>query len=224
MKSVVVSLGGSVLLADSVDSEFLKKLAQLIERLHQRFRLFIVVGGGNVARSYINRGRLLGFSEEQLDVLGIEVTQINARFLAMLISSTNQVIPKTTDDAVKCSESVVVMGGTSPGHSTDLVGAELAIKAGACRYIVATNVDGVFDKDPNKFSDAKQLAVVSVDDLLTSHGDSWETAGKNMVIDGPALRAIKEGGLNSFVVNGLRLSELEKAIVGMDFDGTMIKL
>ena len=152
------------------------------------------------------------------------MTRINAQFLAMLLSNTNKMIPKTTDDAVKCSEDVVVMGGTTPGHSTDLVGVELAIKAGAVRYIVATNVDGVFDKDPNKYSDAKKLAVVSVDDLLTSHGDSWESAGKNMVIDGPALRAIKEGALNSFVVNGLRLSELEKAIAGADFDGTIIKV
>ncbi len=224
MKSVVVSLGGSVLLADSVDSEFLKKLALLIERLRQRFRLFIVVGGGRVARSYIDRGRLLGFTEEQLDVLGIEVTRINARFLAMLLSNTNQMIPKTTDDAVKCSEDVVVMGGTTPGHSTDLVGAELAIKAGACRYIIATNVDGVFDKDPNKFSDAKKLADVNIDDLLSSHGDTWDSAGKNMVIDGPALRVIKDNSLQTFVVNGLRLDELEKALLGTDFDGTKIQI
>ena len=221
---MIVSLGGSVLLAENVDTTYLEKLTALFSGLTKELRIFIVVGGGRIARSYIARGRSLGFSEEQLDLLGIVVTRVNARFLSMMLPTTNQVIPQSTGDAVMCDDSIVVMGGTTPGHSTDMVGAELAEKVGACRFVIATNVDGVFDKDPNKFSDAKQLMVLHIDELLTSHGSTWDTAGKNSVIDGPALRLIKQERLQTYVVNGLRLDELEKAITGRSFDGTIIKV
>jgi uridylate kinase len=224
MESVVVSLGGSVLLSDNVDSSFITNLGVLLGRLKKYFRLYIVVGGGTVSRLYIKHGRYLGFSEGQLDLLGIAVTRVNARFLLMLLSNVNKVIPETTDDAVKCDGNIVVMGGTTPGHSTDLVGAELATKVDACRYIIATNVDGVFDKDPNKFSNSIQYSVIHIDKLLKSQGDSWDVAGKNTVIDGPALRLIKDASLKTLVVNGLHLEELERAILGKSFNGTRIEV
>lgn len=224
MDTVVVSLGGSVLLAKDINDSFIHDLSKLFSRLSKKFRLFIVVGGGHIARSYITRGRSLGFSEEQLDLLGIAVTRINARFMSMTLPQANKIIPEVTADAAVMKKSIVVMGGTRPGHSTDMVGAELAEKAGAARLIIATNVDGVFDKDPNKYPDAKQLSSVHIDELLSMYGGTWNTAGKNIVIDGPALHLIKQVKLRTLVVNGLRLNELEKAIENESFDGTTIEV
>jgi uridylate kinase len=224
MDSVVVSLGGSVLLAKDIDVSFIHDLSKLLSRLSKKYRLFMVIGGGHIARSYIARGRSLGFSEEQLDLLGIAVTRINAQFLSMMLPQANKIIPELTSDAAVMKKSVVVMGGTRPGHSTDMVGAELAEKVGAVRLIIATNVDGVFDKDPNKYPDAKQLSSVHIDELLAMYGAEWKIAGKNMVIDGPALHFIKQVKLRTLVVNGLRLNELEKAIENESFDGTTIEV
>ena len=61
---------------------------------------------------------------------------------------------------------IIIIGGTKPGHSTDYVGAELASKINADKLIIATNVDGVFDKDPNKYKKAKQIREITIDKLI----------------------------------------------------------
>jgi len=223
MKTIVMSLGGSVILSEEADAQFFKKLIDLLKKLSENYKIFIVVGGGKTARTYIKTGRTMGFDEETLDKIGIDVTRVNAKFLTSIIGTSNKIIPCTTDEAKKMNERIVIMGGTTSGHSTDMVGAELAEKTKASKYIIATNVDGVYDKDPNKHSDAKKLDEISIRQLIKEHGTGWESAGKNTVIDGPALEIISRAKIPTFVLNGKKLDELEKAITGQKFNGTTIK-
>jgi uridylate kinase len=222
MKTVVVSIGGSVVLSDEADALFLKKLTALFKKLSKEYKLFVIVGGGNIARRYIQLGRELGFDEDTLDLIGIDVTRVNARIITNLLGVSNKEIPHTTDEAMKLDKPIVVMGGTDPKHSTDLVGAELAEKTHAVRFVNATNVDGIYDKDPNKYKDAKQLKEVSIDQLIEQYGTKWGTAGKNIFMDEPALDIIKRARIPTFIVNGKRLDQLEKAMLGQSFDGTTI--
>lgn len=104
-----------------------------------------------------------------------------------------------------------------------MVGAELAEKTNSIKYIIATNVDGVYDKDPNIYTDAKQIKNISIDKLINQLGTDWKTAGKNVVIDGPALVIIKRSKIQTLVLNGKKLDELEKAISNKPFNGTIIK-
>jgi len=222
MKSIVISIGGSVILSKEADVSFLRKLASLLKKISKQYKIFIIVGGGKIARDYIKLGRELDFDEKTLDSIGIDITRANAALFTNIISESNKKIPCSTDEAKAMDNPIVVMGGTTPGHSTDMVGAELAEKVGADLFIIATNVDGIYDKDPNKYDDAKQLEKVKIDDLIKNYGTSWESAGKNMVIDGPALEIMKKAKLLTYVVNGKRLDQLENAITGRSFDGTKI--
>jgi uridylate kinase len=222
MKSIVISIGGSVILSEEADVFFLRKLASLLKKISKQYKIFIIVGGGKIAREYIKLGRELDFDEKTLDSIGIDITRVNAALFANIINESNKKIPCSTDEAEAMDNPIVVMGGTTPGHSTDMVGAELAEKVGADLFIIATNVDGIYDKDPNKYDDAKQLEKVKIDDLIKNYGTSWESAGKNMVIDGPALEIMKKAKLLTYVVNGKRLDQLENAITGRSFDGTKI--
>lgn len=222
MESIVISLGGSVFLSEDADISFFQKLGNLLKKLSKKYKIYIVVGGGKAARTYIKIGRELKLDETKLDELGIAITRTNAALLSTIIEASNKEIPHTTDEAKNRKESIVVMGGTTPGHSTDLVGAELAEKTKATRFIIATNVDGVYDKDPNKYSDAVQIKKISVDGLIKKYGTDWNAAGSNVVIDGPALKIIHKTKLPTFVVNGKRLDQLEKAIINQSFDGTII--
>jgi len=224
MESIVISLGGSVVLSEDIDISFFKKLTNLLKKFTNQYKIFLVIGGGKTARTYIKMGRQLNFSEEHLDKIGIDITRINAKMLTNIIGISNEEIPHTTDEAKKIAKKIVVMGGTTPGHSTDMVGAELAEKTGASKYIIATNVDGVYDKDPKEYNDAKQLREVSIDQLIDKYGTKWETAGKNMVIDGPALGIIKKAKIPTVVLNGKKLEELEKAMNNQPFNGTIIKV
>lgn len=222
MKTVIVSIGGSVVLSDEADVMFLKKLTALFKKISKEYKLFVIVGGGKIARRYIQLGRELGFDEDTLDLIGIDVTRVNARIITNLLGVSNKEIPHTTDDALQLKLPVIVMGGTDPQHSTDTVGAELAEKTHAVCFVNATNVDGIYDKDPNKYKDAKQLKEVHIDDLIKQYGTKWGTAGKNIFMDEPALEIIKRAKIPTYVVNGKRLDQLENALTGQPFDGTKI--
>ncbi len=223
MQTIVISIGGSVLFPEDIDERFFGKLTKLFKKLSKKYKIYLIVGGGKTARKYIKLGRTLGLNENKLDEIGIEVTRINAEILANLLGNSNKKIPITTDEAKKMNNEIIIMGGTTPGHSTDMVGAELAQKTHSSEFIVATNVDGVYDKDPNEFSDAKKYDEITIDELIKKYGTNWESAGKNMVIDGPALGIIKQGKIPTFVLNGKNLDELEKAITNQKFNGTKIK-
>ena len=224
MESIVINIGGSVILSKDVDLSYFKKLSNLLSKYSINNKIFIVIGGGRIARNYIDIGRQHGLDEEKLDQLGIDVTRINAKIFSYIIGIENVKIPFSTDNAKNIDFPIVVMGGTVPGHSTDMVGAELADKVNASKLIIATNVDGVYDKDPNKFGDAKQLREVAIKDLIKEYGTDWTSAGKNMVIDGPALEIINNARLPTFVLNGKKLSELEKLLDNKQFNGTVIKI
>jgi uridylate kinase len=123
---------------------------------------------------------------------------------------------------MKLNFPIVVMGGTDPKHSTDLVGAELAEKTHAVRFVNATNVNGIYDKDPNKYKEARQLKEVTIDSLITQYGTTWGAAGKNIFMDEPALKIIKRAKIATYIQNETRLDQLEKALTGKSFDGTII--
>jgi uridylate kinase len=224
MESIVISIGGSVILSDDVTLTFFNELKALLEKLCRKVKIYIVVGGGKTARSYIKLGRVLNLKENFLDEIGIDITRLNAKLLLKFLGISNTKIPISTKEAKEFKGSIVLMGGTTPGHSTDMVGAELALITNASKFIIATNVDGVFNKDPNKYDNAKLIKKISIDKLIGSFGTNWKTAGKNIVVDGPALKIIKEAKIKTYVLNGKRLDQLENAINNKEFLGTIIKI
>jgi len=224
METIVISIGGSIVLSEEADVSFFNELKTLLKKLSKDFKLYLVVGGGKTARTYIKLGRKFNFDEDLLDEIGINVTKVNAKLLANILEISIGKIPDTTDEAKDLEDPIVVMGGTTPGHSTDMVGAELAEKTNASKFIIATNVDGVYDKDPNKYNDAKQIKEISIKQLIDEYGTDWDAAGKNIVIDGPALEIINSAKIPTFVLNGKRLDQLERAITNQQFDGTVIKI
>jgi len=223
MESIVISFGGSVVLSEDVDTSFFNELKNLLKKMSKNFKIYLVIGGGKTARTYIKLGRKFNFKEELLDEIGIEITKVNAKLLANIFETSNKKIPNTTDEAKELKNPIVVMGGTTPGHSTDMVGAELSEKTNASKFIIATNVDGVYDKDPNKYKDAKQIKEISIKQLIDKYGTKWSTAGENIIIDGPALEIINSAKIPTFVLNGKKLGELERAINNQSFNGTVIK-
>ncbi|RLF47814.1 MAG: UMP kinase [Thermoplasmata archaeon] len=215
---VVISLGGSLISLN--ESDYIKEVANLIKKASKDFDLYIVVGGGKLAREYIQAARKFCSDERYLDKLGIMATRLNA----MLINSFfKKEIPESIEDAAKMAPPVI-MGGTTPGHSTDAVAAMLAREVKAERLIIATDVDGIYDKDPKKYEDAKKLDRMSIKELRKMAGEEWKKAGESAVIDSIACRIIEEEKIETFVVNGKRLDELENAIYGKKFNGTVVEV
>lgn len=226
MNPVVISFGGSILAPDEPEPKRLLETARAILSLAAERHVFVVIGGGAPARKAIKAARQSGATETELDEVGIAATRLNARtFLAILHglgALCNTHIPLTTDDAASSKRQITVMGGTVPGHSTDFVGAELAVKTGADRLVIATNVDGVYSADPRVDPAAVRLDRLTHKQLLDIAGSEWKEAGQSGVVDGPASKLAAETGLHVCVVDGSNLDAVAGAAAGEPFHGTLI--
>jgi uridylate kinase len=225
METVVVSIGGSILVPDDDDKDFIVKLAKMLNGISGQVNLFIVVGGGRIARYYINLGRSLGADESYLDDIGIAVTRLNARMLIAALGDSAYHVPAMTfDEALSAARGhrIVVMGGTHPGHTTDAVAAMLGERAGAVRLVNATSVDGVYTADPRKDPRAKRLERLTFDRLFEICNKVGPGAGPNVVFDPLGAKIVARSGIRTLIVQGRDLRELEKAIMGKKFHGTVV--
>ena len=225
MEKVVVSLGGSVLVPGDDDARHLRDLAALLRDLSGRVKLFVVTGGGRVARYYIETGRVLGIPERTLDAFGIAVTRLNARLLAAALRGRTNREPATTyAEAKRLGQrySIVLMGGTRPGHTTDRVSASLARFVRADRIVNATSIDGVYSADPMKDPSARRLKTVRYAELVRLSGRSHSAAGPSVVFDPVAARVLARNRTPLSVVHGRDLQALRAAILGEPFHGTRV--
>jgi len=226
LTKVVLSIGGSVLVPGKDDSRYLSDLARMLSKLSDKHKLFIVTGGGRISRYYIGTGRELGMPEDRLDELGIQATRLNARLLAgALMGISNSIPPETVEGAasIEPMHKVVVMGGTSPGWTTDFVAALLAQTVGAKRLVNATSVDGIYTADPKRNKKAKRLDRVTYERLIELSGEGHEKAGPTIVFDPVAARLVAKMKIPLFVVDGRDLEALENSIEGRPFRGTRVE-
>ena len=216
---IVISLGGSVLCPD--DPEFIGKIADLLKEASKTATLYIIIGGGKIARIYIAAARSFTKDSKKLDEIGILATKINALLLVNALNLPFR-LPSTIDEAARY-QPLMVMGGTTPGHSTDTVGAELAVRINADKFIIASNVNGVYTADPKIDKNAKKYDSIPIDDLIELCGKKWQP-GKNIIVDSEACKVIKKGKIKTVVINGKDLNSLRNAIFNKGFDGTIIEV
>jgi len=225
MEKVVISLGGSVLVPGEGDAKYLRDLAILLRDLSSRVKLFVVTGGGRVARYYIETGRSLGIRERTLDEFGIAVTRLNARLLTASLKGRSNRVPATSyGEASRLAKRhpIVVMGGTRPGHTTDRVCASLARFVHATRIVNATSVEGVYSADPKHEPSARLLPRLRFEELVKLTGTGHRAAGPSMVFDPIAARVVARDRIPLSVVHGRDLRALRAAILGEAFHGTRV--
>lgn len=223
-EKVVISIGGSILIPDDHDADYIGRLARMLEGASGKVDIAVVCGGGKIARYYTQTGRELGGSEDQLDVMGIDATRINAKLLAVALGGFSSTDVKTTTAetaAMAGKVRIPVMGGTEPGHTTDAVAVMLARDLGAARVVNATSVDAVYSEDPRKNPKAERYDRLTIEELghivYTDHG-----AGKSSVFDPLGVKIAEEEGIDIDMVAGRNLPELEKAVLGLPFSGTHV--
>ncbi len=220
---IVITIGGSILLSEYDNKKF-EDYAKIIKEINQDHEVFIVVGGGKPARDYISVVRDMGESESICDDIGIQVTRINARLLQLALKDVSYPsIPENFHEALEYSTAgkIVVMGGTEPAHSTDAVGSILAEYVDADLVINATSVNGLYDKDPNKYPDAKKYDEVTAEKLMEIISTNDTKAGTYEFIDQTAIQIIKRSNIKTVIVNGKNPENVKKAIT--EPIGTLIK-
>lgn len=210
---IVVTIGGSILIQDNNYQKF-KDYANVLIEMKAENELFVVVGGGRPARDYIKLARELGASEALCDDMGIGVTRLNARLLIMALGDVAYpTVPNNFLEALKFSQSgkLVIMGGTEPAHSTDAVGSILAEFVGADLLINATSVDGLYDKDPQKYEDAIMFEEIKTSQMMDLLAGKDIKAGTYEFFDHTAISIIKRSKIKTVIVNGSDARNLLKA-------------
>lgn len=164
MKSTItISLGGSIINPGEIDNQFLSDFSKMIIKLLPEFKFVIVCGGGKVARQYI-KGLPDGLTEGERDYMGIAATWLNAQLLTYYFKGyCSPILPSTVKDLTKQMQTydIGLSGGFLPAVKTDEDAAILADLYGSPILINVTNVDGIYDKDPQKHSDAKKYEKLS---------------------------------------------------------------
>lgn len=221
---IIVSIGGSVL-AKELQPEKFKGYANVIKEIGKNHTVFIVTGGGKAAREYIGVARDLGSDEATCDFIGIDITRLNARLLiAALGEAAYYEPPLNYKEARNASLTgkIVVMGGVTPGQTTDAVSAVLSEYVGADLLINATSIDGVYTSDPKKNKDARKFETMTPHQLIEIVMKTEMVAGANSPIDLLAAKIIERSNIKTIVLNGENPQNILDAVSGK-YRGTVIE-
>jgi len=213
-KRIVIKLSGLIFSVDNVKA--LKDYARFFVKISKVCQPVVVAGGGIIARHYINHARSSGADESSLDELGIEISRLNAKLLIYALKHKAYPHPPTTLQEIRHavdSGLIVIVGGLHPGQSTNGTAALIAEKIEATLFLNATDVDGVYDLDPNKYKKAKKFRRIELKTLrnMLIHQDS--VAGGYDLMDILALKIIERSKIKTRILKA-DLKILEKAIKG----------
>ncbi|MBU6447365.1 UMP kinase [Patescibacteria group bacterium] len=224
-KTYVVSLGGSIIVPDEIDSPYLKKFRKfIIAEVKKGNRFIIITGGGRIARQYRNAARLIfsSITTEQLDWIGIYTTRTNAVFVKSLFGGlAHDEILLDPRKRMEIKKPIAIGAGYLPGHSTDYDAVCMAKTYGADTVINLSNVDYVYDRDPKK-PGAKKITEITWTDFIRRFGAKWQP-GLNAPFDPVASKLAKKYNFRVCVANGHDFSNLSKIFSGKKFKGTVIQ-
>lgn len=223
-KIFVISLGGSLIVPDNINLSFLKKFKKIIESEIKKNKKFIIItGGGKIARNYQKAAKTLTtLSKEDLDWLGIHSTRLNAHLLLTIFRKNSYYrFIKNPKEKINFREKILIAAGWKPGFSTDYDAVLLAKTYGSNTIINLTNIDYVYDKDPNKYKDAKPFKKITWDYYLTLINNKWQP-GMSVPFDPIASKFAKKLKLSVVIINGNKLINFRKFIRNEKFKGTLI--
>ncbi len=227
-KTIVISLGGSLMVPNEIDWQFIKDFKHTIEKyIEKGYKFIIITGGGKTCRNYQNAAaKISDITDEDKDWLGIHSSRLNGHLLRTIFRNhahpriNNN--PHDLEDFYNFKESVLVAAGWRPGNSTDYDAVILAKYMDIDKIANLSNIDYAYDKDPKQFPDAQKIENISWIDFRKIVGDKWDP-GMNAPFDPIASKIAQEEEIEVAIMNGKDLTNLENYINGKKFKGTTIK-
>lgn len=221
---IVVSVGGSLIVPDGIDTDFLTRFKALIlEKVRQGLAFTIIAGGGKTARKYQDAGATVTpLSPQDIDWLGIHATRLNAQLLRnIFVGHVHQHVIKNPTIDIEANEPIIIAAGWQPGCSTDYDAVLIAKNLGASRLVNLSNIDYVYDSDPKKNPQAKKIEKISWAEFCTLIPEEWDP-GLSSPFDPIAAKEAQTIGLEVAIMNGAKLGEFSNYLEGKPFVGTVI--
>lgn len=228
-ETVVISVGGSLIVPDTIDTLFLSDFRNLIEQQVATTgrRFIIIAGGGKTARRYQDAAAAVTeLDPEDLDWMGIHATRLNGHLLRTIFRDiaypemiTN---PDEVTDVPKDAR-LIIAAGYRPGASTDLRAVQIAINCGATKLMNLSNIDYVYTEDPRKNPDAKKIEDITWADFMKLIPTEWNP-GLSSPFDPVAARTAEKHTIEVSIVNGQKIGEIENYLNQRPFIGTRIHM
>lgn len=194
-KRILLKLSGEGLMGDKsygMSAEVIADLARQIKEVHDNgVEVCVVVGAGNIFRGA--RDALVGMKRTVADQIGMLGTVMNSLSLQNALESIDVPtrvlsgieIPAVCENYVYRSAMrhlekrrvIIFAGGTGNPYFTTDTGAALRASEMQCDVLLkATQVDGVYDSDPNKNNDAKKFETITYDEVIFKQLKVMDTA------------------------------------------------
>jgi uridylate kinase len=221
-KRIVIKLSGSIFNQDT-NHDSIKDYAQMLIDISNNVQPIVIAGGGKIARHYIDLARNLGSDEANLDIIGIEVSRLNAKLLiAALGDQAYSQVPKNLEEVAiaVASGKIVIAGGLHPGQSTNATSALIAETSKASGFVNSTDVDGIYDSDPNENPNARLFKEITVNECMEILRAERTVAGTYDLMDIIALKVIERSKIPTRVIRS-DVGNIRDAIDGKDI-GTKI--
>ncbi len=230
----MIKLGGSLLSPSSevlFDFGLAQKWHELLSGNADRF--IINIGGGYLSRAYQKLAKVNGeMDADDIHRIGIAASNMNAELLRSSLSDL--AYPRVVsyglyEDLISAGldfdwrgKKVLVTGPNHPGHSNDWNALRIALSLGINEVIDIKNVDGVYDRDPNKHEGAQRLSKLTWNEYLNIIGNPKEhVPGASYPVDPKAARDAQKAGAR-FCILGGALDNLKLLLEGKEFVGSII--
>jgi uridylate kinase len=223
-ETIIISLGGSLIVPDELDVNFLKEFKTLILAQVKKGKKFVIItGGGKINKKYNDVAREISNPlDVDLDWIGITTLKLNAELLRVIFAeyANTKVVDNLSKD-FKFEKSIVIGSAYEPGHSSDYDAILAAKSLGAKKLINLSNIDYVYDSDPKKNPNAKKIEQISWAEYRKLIPKEW-TSRLNSPFDPTASEMAQKEGIQVIIMNGKPIFNLENYLDGKNFLGTVI--
>ena len=222
---ILLKISGESLMGDSnfgLNFSTTKFIAKEIKSIYEKkIQICLIIGGGNIFRGI--KGAAEGIDRSTSDYMGMLATVINALSMQSILESEG--MPTRVQSAINMSQVaepyirrkavrhleknriVIFAAGTgNPFFSTDTAAALRASEMNCSIIIKATKVDGIYDKDPVKYSDAKHYSNISYNEFLNHN---------LRVMDSTAISLARESNIPILITNINKKNSVLDAINGI---------
>ena len=224
MRTIVMSLGGSLIIPENLDLEFIKRFKQFVlSYIKKGYRFVIITGGGRTARYYKESAcKISELDERDKHLIGVRTTQLNAEFIRSIFGK--EAYPEVIIDYNKklfTNKKIVIGAGFKPGTTSDFETTMWALNFGVRKVINLSNIECLYTADPNKDKNAKRIRTISWKSFRKMFRSDNSGGGRHFPFDPIASRVAQENGITTFIL-GKDLNNLGNLIEGKEFVGTTI--
>ncbi|HOV34937.1 MAG TPA: hypothetical protein PLS56_03015 [Candidatus Dojkabacteria bacterium] len=231
-RKIVLKIGGSVLYNKDLNVNFglLKKVKDWYYRTSEEYlQRVIVVGGGYFSRELQRRISSEISAENDLHNISMSITQTSAELVRAYIGDSNIFVPKKLGDAyeylVENNSFSVVSGGLKIGWSTDMDSAVFADIMEVDRVYKISNVDYLYDVDPDINENAKVIKDISWNgyfSLFDISKDAMHEPNSSIPVDRECSLFCNKKRISFLICGGNNLASSEKDLENILSDGTLI--